>query len=208
MHTSIASSRPGVSSAKRVALTLGLLAFLSLAGAVAPTDASAQIQLSTGLFVHPSPSIGSTRVGPLVSLVVSTNSVRLPLFLEGNVARTDFSSLGQDYHHNYYLFALGATWFPTEGATRLGVRLGIGAAGEYEIVEADSSPGGDGWVSAVVPGLVLERDLRGRLRLVASLTDYVLGPINAILDPEEYGIGHRILVSAGVRVRLGAAPQD
>ena len=182
---------------------------LALAGVAGPRRAAAQIHLATGVIVHPSPSIGSTQVGPLLSLAVSSNSTRFPLFLEGSVARTDFTSLGQDYHHNYYLLALGAAWFPTGGATRVGVRLGMGAVGEYEIVEIDSSPGGDNWISAVVPGLVLERDLGGRMRLVMGLTDYVLGPLNAIVDPDEYGIGHRILIAAGVRLRLGAlAAQD
>jgi len=124
----------------------------------------------------------------------------IPLLVEACVARTYFTSLGQNYHHNHFLFVLGAEWFPTQGTTHLGLRLGLGAYGEYEIVETDPpSPGGDSWVETVVPGLILERDLGGGRRLVAGLADFVLGPWFAVLDPGEYGVEHRLRFTLGIR---------
>ncbi len=105
-----------------------------------------------------------------------------------------------NYHHNHYLFTLGAEWFPTRGTTRLGLRFGLGAYGELETVETDPpSPGGGGWVETVVPGLVLERDLGGGRRVVVRLADSILGPWFAVLDPAEYGVEHRFLFVLGIR---------
>ena len=95
---------------------------------------------------------------------------------------------------------LGAEWFPVRGTTRVGLRLGLGASGEYEIAETNpASPGGDTWTEAVVPGLVFARDLPPGKRLTVGLSDYLLGPFFAVLDPEEYGIEHRWGITVGLR---------
>jgi len=160
---------------------------------------AAQGEVSIGLLMVPEPSVGGAQFGPMVSVAASGADFGWPLFFEAGLARTDFTSLDQDYHHNHYFLALGAEWFPTQGTTRVGLRVGLGAYGEYETVETDpSSSGGDNWVEAIVPGLILERDL-GRRRLVMALSDFVIGPYFAILDPEEYGIEHRIRFSIGMR---------
>ena len=103
------------------ALGLGLVA-----ASLTPTWTTAQMEASAGILVLPEASLGGTQVGPVVSAGVSSGLLGLPLFLEASVGRTDFTSLGQDYHHNHYLFVLGAEWFPTSGATRVGLRLGVG----------------------------------------------------------------------------------
>jgi hypothetical protein len=163
-------------------------------------QATAQVHLSTGVLIDPEPSVGSTRGGPLLSVAFSTGALGIPLFVQADLARTDFTSLGQDYHHNYTLLTLGTEWFPFPGKTPVGVRLGLGAVGEFEVVETHpSQSGGDNWIEAVVPGLVVERRLGGGRRLVLVVSDYILGPWQAAIDPSEGAISHRITVSAGVR---------
>jgi hypothetical protein len=171
-----------------------------LATGLCPGTGFAQAEVSAGLLVVHEPSVGGSQIGPMVSAVGSSNVLGIPLFLELGVARTDFASLRQNYHHNHYLFALGAEWFPTRGTTRLGLRFGLGAYGELETVETDPpSPGGGGWVETVVPGLILERDLGGGRRVVVRLADLILGPWFAVLDPAEYGVEHRFVFVLGIR---------
>jgi hypothetical protein len=184
----------------RSVLCARLMGLVVLATGLCPRTGFAQVEVSAGLLVVPEPSVGGSQIGPMVSAVGSSDVLGLPLFLELGVARTDFASLGQNYHHNHYLFALGAEWFPTRGTTRLGLRFGLGAYGELETVETDPpSPGGGGWVETVVPGLVLERDLGGGRRVVVRLADSILGPWFAVLDPAEYGVEHRFLFVLGIR---------
>jgi hypothetical protein len=171
-----------------------------LATALCPSAGFAQAEVAAGLLFIPDASVGGSQVGPMVSASGASDVLGFPLFLELGVARTDFSSLGQDYHHNHYLLALGVEWFLTQGASRLGLRFGVGAYGEIETVETDPpTPGGGGWVETVVPGLVLERDLGEGRRLVVRMADAVLGPWFAVLDPSEYSVEHRFLLVLGVR---------
>ena len=79
------------------ALGLGLVA-----ASLTPTWTAAQMEASAGVLVLPEASLGGTQVGPVVSAGVSSGLLGLPLFLEASVGRTDFTSLGQDYHHNHY----------------------------------------------------------------------------------------------------------
>ena len=174
----------------------------ALATVLVPLGAEAQVEIevSTGILVDASPSVGDTRVGPLLSLGLWNSALGLPLFLEAAVARTDFTSLRQDYHHNYYLFVLGAGWSLGSGPTRLGLRLGLGAVGEYEVVEISPAvSGGDNWIETVVPGFTVEHELDGGVQLVAGVSDYMLNPFWAILDPEENDLEHRWRVTLGVR---------
>ena len=172
-----------------------------LVSAASPICAVAQGEVALGVLVVPEPSVGGTQVGPALAAMVFRDVLGVPLFLEVGFARTDFNSLGQDYHHNHYSFALNTEWLPARsGSTRFGFRLGLGAYGEYEIVETDpASSGGDSWTEAVVPGLILERDIGEDRRLVVALTDSVLGPYFAVFDPEEYDVEHRIRLTLGMR---------
>ena len=177
-----------------------LLGLAALSVVLCPGAAVGQVEASAGLLVVHAPSIGGRQIGPLLSVSGSSSALGLPLYLEVGGGRTDFASLGQNYHHNHYLVALGAEWFLTQGTTRLGLRFGLGAYGEFETIETDPpSPGGGGWVETVVPGVVLEHDIGGGRRVVVRLADTILGPWFAVLDPAEYGIDHRFLVLLGIR---------
>ena len=171
-----------------------------LATALCPQAAFAQVEVAAGLLFVPEPSVGGSQLGPMVFAAGSGDVLGIPLFFEVGVARTDFSSLGQNYHHNHYLIALGAEWFLTRGTNRLALRMAVGAYGELETVETEpATSGGGGWVETLVPGLVLERDLGDGRRLVVRLADSVLGPWFAVLDPSEYSVEHRFWLVLGVR---------
>lgn len=179
---------------------LRLLGIALLASALCPRVALAQVEASAGLLVVPDGGVGGRQIGPMVSVSGSSSVLGPEFFLEVGAGRTDFNSLGQDYHHNHYLLALGSEWFPVQGTTRFGLRLGLGAYGEIETVETDpSSPGGGGWVETVVPGLVLERDFGNGRGFVVRMSDAILGPWFAVLDPSEYDVDHRFMVLLGIR---------
>ncbi len=184
----------------RVPSWLHLLGLALVCAAGNPAAGAAQTEVSAGLLVVHDPSVGGRQVGPLISAVGSTSVGGIPLFIEAGAARTDFASLGQNYHHNHYLFALGTEWLPTRGTTRLGLRIALGAYGELETVETDPpADGGGGWVETVVPGVVLERDLGSDRTVVLRLADSILGPWFAVLDPAEYDVEHRLIVLLGLR---------
>ncbi|MBT8478323.1 MAG: hypothetical protein KJO06_05350 [Gemmatimonadetes bacterium] len=164
------------------------------------TVAQVEVEVGAGLLMVHEPSVGGRQIGPLVAVSGSSSVLGVPLYLELGAGRTDFASLGQNYHHDHYVVSLGAGWSLTQGATRLGLRLGLGAYGELETIETDPpSAGGGGWVETVIPGLVLEHDIAGGRRVVLRLADAILGPWFAVLDPAEYGIDHRFMILLGIR---------
>lgn len=177
-----------------------LLGGVLLATSLTSTIAAAQVEVAAGVLLAPEPGPDGTRFGPALSVGVSGATIGLPLYFEAGYARTDFTSLGQAYHDNHYSLILGAEWFPSRAATRVGLRLGAGAYGERQVVETNPpSPGGNNWIEAVVPGLVVEHGLGGGRRLIVGISDFLLGPYFAILDSSEYSIEHRIRVTVGLR---------
>jgi hypothetical protein len=140
------------------------------------------------------------RIGPVISVTLGTGALGFPLLLEGAVSRIDFTSFGEPFHRNYGFMTLGTEWLPVQGPGAVGLRLGVGAAVEDDISEDDPTFfSSNNWAEAVVPGLVLKRTLASGRQLVLTISDHILGPFNAVLDPEEYGVEHRVRVLFGVR---------
>lgn len=180
---------------RRIAAALLLSGMIGL-----PTNVTAQLEAGAGVMFAPEPGPGDTRVGPMLAVVTSLGSLGVPLLLEAGIGRTDFTSLGQDYHNNHYALAILVQWQPVQGPTTLALRLGLGAYGEYQTVETDPpTGGGDNWAEMVTPSVTLTRPLTTNTRLVLTVADALLGPFYAVLDPEEYGIEHRVRVMVGVQ---------
>lgn len=176
------------------------IATLLLAVCLASRSAAAQAEVSAGLLVVPDASVGGTQFGPAISLAATTHLGGFPLVLEVGGARTDFASLGQEFHDNHFHFGVATEWFLMQGKSRLGLRLGAAAYRESQIVETNpTSGGGVNWNEALVAGFVLARDLEAGSQLVLALSDFVLGPVFAVFDSEEYGIEHRVQLTLGVR---------
>jgi len=175
----------------------GFLALLLLA--FTPGSARAQVDIAAGVLVVPGVGVEGSQVGPAVSLGAYPWS-GAPVFLEASAARIDFVSLGQAYHNNHLLLALGIEWVPRTGSTMLGFRLGLGAHRESQVVESDPPRGGGtNWAEMVQPAVSVVHELSQGRELVVSISDAVLGPFYAVLDPQEYGVTHRLRLMLGLR---------
>ncbi len=161
------------------------------------TDVRAQtVELSAGLLIADKPA----RLSPMLSVTLGTDALGFPLLLEGSFARADFTSFGEAFHRNFGLFVLGTEWTPVEGATSIALRLGVGAVVEDDVSEDDPAfRSSNNWAGGVVPGLVLRRRLESGRELFILMSDHILGPVNALFDPEEYSVEHRLRVLLGIR---------
>ncbi|MEM7415846.1 MAG: hypothetical protein AAF389_10150 [Gemmatimonadota bacterium] len=174
------------------------LALCVLALSVTPARASAQIEVSAGLLVAPDAGMDGTPVGPALAA-----RTRIPGFgalsVEAGWARTDFTAVGRDFHNDHFVAHLSHEWRLIRGPTVVGVRFGVGAYGEFQTVESDPpTGGGDNWFETVVPEIVLARAIAPNRRIVISVSDAILGPVNAVFDPSEYSVEHRIRLLVGL----------
>ena len=181
---------------KTPTLSVLLLAALSWV----PSPAAAQIEAGAGFLVSDAPGVAGTRIGPTVAASVRLSTLGLPVILEAGAGRIDFTSLGQAYHEIHYLLGAATEWSVIRGRTGLALRLGLGAYGAYQTVESDPpSGGGSNWLEAVVPAVTATREINPEVRLVVTVSDALLGPMDAVFDPDEYDIEHRVRVLIGVR---------
>ena len=141
----------------------------------------------------------SARLGPMLSLTLGADLAGLPLLLEAGFARADFTSFGEEFHRNYGAFVLGSEWVPVRETVHVGLRLGLGAMVEDDISEDDPAfRSSNRWAEALVPGVVVRRPLAGGRALVFTVSDHIAGFWNALWDPDEYGVEHRLRVLVGV----------
>ena len=172
----------------------GLLAGLVLAAG--PVDAAGQVEVMAGVMVADSDS--PARAAPFVSLTLGLPV--LPLLLEAGVGRADFNSFGTDYHRHYGMFVLGGEWTAVRSSVDVALRLGLGALVEDDINEEDPAfRSSNNWIEALVPALVIRKPLASGREMVFTVSDHILGPFNAVFDPDEYSMEHRLRVLVGVR---------
>jgi hypothetical protein len=172
----------------------GLLAAWVMAAG--PMGASAQVEVMAGAMVADSDS--PARAAPFVSLTLGLPVV--PLLFEAGVGRADFNSFGEDFHRHYGMFFLGGEWTVVRSGVDVALRLGLGALVEDDINEDDPAfRSSNNWVEAVVPALVIRKPLASGRAMVFTVSDHVLGPFNAVLDPDEYGMEHRLRILLGIR---------
>ena len=118
----------------------------------------------------------------------------------GGQGRTDFSVFGEEFHDTHYGLTASGQVPLLRGSTGLMLRLGFGAHGVRQTIET-STPGGGGanWYETIVPSVVVSRTLTSATDLVLSASDALLGPVGALLDPDEFDLQHRIRILVGVR---------
>ncbi len=119
-----------------------------------------------------------------------------------SVARTDFPVGADDLHRNFGAIALGVRWMRDGEGPVVGGSLGAGALFWDDLSETDpgfqSSANGE---EMLLPGIELRWPLSSTLGLSLSVRDQVTGWWNAILDPSEGEVSHRLLIAAGLYSR-------
>ncbi len=165
-----------------------------------PARGQLDVEVTAGVLAVGEIASAANSVGPVVSLTIGSGALGIPVLLEGAVSRIDFTSFGEPFHRNYGFMTLGTEWLPVQGPVAVGLRLGLGATVEDDISEDDPTFfSSNNWAEALVPALVLRRTLASGRQLVLTVSDHILGPFNAVFDPEEYGVEHRVRVLLGVR---------
>ena len=165
-----------------------------------PACGQLDVEVTAGVLAVGEIASAANSVGPVISLTLGTGALGIPVLLEGAVSRIDFTSFGEPFHRNYGFMTLATEWLPVREPVAVGLRLGVGASVEDDISEDDPAFfSSNNWAEALVPALVLKRTLASGRQLVFTISDHILGPFNAVLDPEEYGVEHRVRVLFGVR---------
>lgn len=165
-----------------------------------PAATSAQVDVSVGMLVAPDPGRDATPGGPVLAVSMHVPSFR-SLVLEAGWGRTDFTVAGRDFHDDHIMAHLSREWRVGRGPTAMGIRVGLGAYGVLQTVESDPpTGGGDNWFETIVPALVVTHAIAPRRRLVISVSDAILGPVNAILDSGEYSVEHRVRILIGLEL--------
>ena len=115
------------------------------------------------------------------------------------LARTDFPVGEDELHRNFGSIAFGARLMRDGERPSVGFLLGIGALFWDDLSETDaafrSSANAE---EMLLPGIELRWPLGGGLGVSLSIRDQLTGWWNAILDPSEGQIGHRLVIAAGV----------
>ena len=162
--------------------------------------AAQHVELSAGVLVADEFAPPGARVAPMLSLGLGADPPGLPpLLLEAGFGRSDFNSFGEDFHRYYGTFALSVEWTPLRAPTSVGLRFGLGALVEDDVSE--ENPGfvsSSNWVEALVPAVVVSRRLASGRTLILTVADFMLQPVNGLLDPSEYSVEHRFRVLLGL----------
>jgi hypothetical protein len=144
--------------------------------------------------------VDGTKAGPGVSATVTLAPTRgLSYYGLISVARTDFPVASDQLHRNYASLAAGLRFARPSAGFRAGLTLGVGLLAWDDVSETD--PGFRSSANAeemLLPGVEASMPLASRWRLTLSARDQLTGWWNAILDPAEYGVSHRILLSVGL----------
>ena len=141
-----------------------------------------------------------TQIGPgLTGEVEVSAEQRLSYSAVISLARTDFPVGADELHRNFGAVALGVRLMQDREGPSFGVLLGVGALFWDDVSETD--PGFRSSASAeemLLPGVELRWPMGDSLGLSFSFRDQLTGWWNAILDPSEGEVGHRLMIAAGV----------
>lgn len=184
-------------SGRERALRLLLAAVLGLL--IVPRAAASQFDAGVGILIAHDEGPNGSLVGPAGSIGATTVLLGIPLRFTADFARIDFTSLGQDYHDTHLGLALNSAWVLGDEQTRAHFGLGLGAYRESQTVEGAPDPrGGTNWFESFIPRVAVERRLGGERRLRVEIADHMLGWFFALADAAEYGVEHRIFLTAGL----------
>jgi hypothetical protein len=167
----------------------------------------AQSGAAQGLVWSVAPSViidtefaGDTQIGPgLTGEVEVSTERRLSYSAVLSIARTDFPVGADELHANFGAIALGVRLMQNREGPSFGVFLGAGALFWDEVSETDpgfrSSANGE---EMLLPGVELRWPIGESFGLSFSVRDQLTGWWNAILDPSEGELNHRLMIAAGL----------
>ena len=184
----------------RMSWAAGLLCALLVAVSWSPLKAQ-----SLGWGIAPSVILDTdftdgTELGPGITGEVELRAASLVSYTAVvSLARTDFPVGADDLHRNFGSVAFGARLMPGGEGPTVGLLLGIGALFWDDVSETDpgfrSSANGE---EMLVPGVELRWPVRGGLGVSLSVRDQLTGWWNAILDPSEGELNHRLMIGLGL----------
>lgn len=188
-------NRPGWLATPSVLLSL----LLFLVGAQAVTAQSLAWAVAPSVIID-TDFTDDTQIGPGLTGEIEVNAERrLSYSAVLSLARTDFSVGADDLHRNFGAVALGLRLMAEGEGPSVGVLFGMGALFWDDLSETDS-----GFRSSanaeemLLPGVELRWPIGGSLGLSFSLRDQVTGWWNAILDPSEGELSHRLMIAFGL----------
>lgn len=181
---------------------VGVAMFVSLALGFSPSATGAQaLEWSVGPLLlldieHPD----GTEVGPglLATLTVAPRRT-LSYFVLVSAARTDFPVGSDELHRNYGAAAVGVRLAPPREGPRVGVSLGLGFLAWDDVSDTDSDfRSGADLEEMLLPGVEMSVPIGAAWRLRVSVSDQMTGWWFGLLDPGEYEVGHRVVISVGL----------
>lgn len=141
-----------------------------------------------------------TEVGPGLFATVTVAPRRtLSYFGLVSAARTDFRVASDELHRNFGSAAVGLRLSTQSEGPRVGLTLGLGLVAWDDVSETD--PGFRSSANAeemLLPGAEVSLPVGSSWRLTLSARDQFTGWWFAVLDPDEYGVNHRIVFSLGM----------
>ncbi|MEX2473059.1 MAG: hypothetical protein WEA34_12805 [Gemmatimonadota bacterium] len=157
-------------------------------------QAAASVLVDTDAF-------GGTRVGPGLTGVALVRPDRpLSYTLTLTVARTDFRVESDELHRNHGAVALGVRYAPPRDGPRVGVTMGLGVLAWDDVSETDPTFRSGADADAMLfPGVEVSIPA-GSVRIDLALRDLMTGWWNALLDPAEGDVRHRVTASIGIEL--------
>jgi hypothetical protein len=181
---------------------LAAIVSLGLLASASRTPVSAQ---GLGWAIAPAAVIDTdvtedTRISPALTGEIEVKAQALLSYTAAiSVARTDFPVGPDDLHRNSGSVALGVRLMRDGARPSVGVLLGIGASFWDDVSETDPAFRSSAHAEEMLmPGVELRWPLGGGSGITFSVRDQMTGWWNALLDPSEGDVGHRLFLGVGL----------
>lgn len=115
------------------------------------------------------------------------------------LARTDFPVGADELHRNFASLAVGVRLVTSDDGPALGLLLGLGALAWDDVSETDAAFRSSADLEEMLLGGIEARfPVTKSWGVAFSVRDQLTGWFHGILDPEESGVSHRVILAAGL----------
>jgi hypothetical protein len=181
---------------------VGVAMFVSLVLGLSPSATGAQaLEWSVGpLLLLDTEHPDGTEVGPgLLAALTFAPRRTLSYSVLVSAARTGFPVGSDELHRNYGASAVGIRLAPPREGLRVGVSLGLGFLAWDDVSDTDPDfRSGADLEEMLLPGVEMSVPIGAAWSLRVSVWDQMTGWWFALIDPGEYEVGHRVLISVGL----------